>query len=387
MSHCDRCPLKRHRRPCPAQWDGCGGACALVDAGGMRHELVRRSKAEPSALEVDDFRGMLPSAFWEREKLADEVVTLFVPLSGRDGPWETHLRPWLDAQTWPRAQTRLVLADTSRREDFGRKVQDWLATAGYPDARYYTQVVGKPGLASLPRPNDGGVEVNTAMRAIYARMADELSARYVLVVEDDHRPPDDAVGRLLRGMDARTAAVSGLYRGREPSGQWVCWSHRPHEITPAPGSAVPVAGSGFGTLLLKRDPWLVGETFEWTGDPEPYPYDIGFAYRVERRGGVWKADRSVLVEHAGAPPIPPAWHAIAGGLVPRPPAATTVTVVAPPAAVDHGTELEVLSIVGRCPHARVCGCSHRGLVECQPGGKFAGQKRHPDECEACLATA
>lgn len=308
MTHCSACPLKRHRRPCPAQWQGCADACVLA-VGETRHELVRQSKADPTRAEVEAFRSRLPSVFWERERLADETVTLFVPLSGRDAAWRTHLRPFLDTQVWPRDRVRLVLADTSQSDDFAQKVQRWLAASDYPDRRYYKQVVGERGLNAKPRPNDGGVRVNAALRLIYRRMAAELTTRFVLVVEDDHRPPRDAVEKLLRGFDVRTAAVSALYRGREPMGHWVCWSPRPHEITPTTGPPVPVAGSGFGTLMIRKD-WLDGETFEHRNG-EPFPYDIGYAHRVARRGGVWKVARDVLSEHSGAPTITPEQRAAA----------------------------------------------------------------------------
>lgn len=303
LTKCEQCPLKSSHRPCLASWDGCAEVCALLDVGHFRHDIFAAGKARPSPAEMEALRESLPAAFFARERLAEETVTLFVPLSGRANAWRTHLRPFLDTQAWPRNRVRLVLADTSQREDFGQLVRDWLATAGYPHARYYTQVVGDAGLAERSRPHDGGVQVNTALRMIYARMTAELETRFVLVVEDDHRPPPNTIERLLHNFDADTAAVSGLYRGREPAGHYVCWAPWRDRIRPALGPAIPVHGSGFGTLMLRRDPWLMGEDFRHRGH-EPYPYDIGFAHRVRERHGVWKVARDVLSHHAGAPAIP-----------------------------------------------------------------------------------
>ncbi|MEK9810239.1 MAG: hypothetical protein VW362_07305, partial [Candidatus Nanopelagicales bacterium] len=42
-----------------------------------------------------------------------EPITLMVPLAGREWAWP-RFRDWLEAQTWPRHQTRLVLVDTSQ---------------------------------------------------------------------------------------------------------------------------------------------------------------------------------------------------------------------------------------------------------------------------------
>ncbi|MDR3639057.1 MAG: glycosyltransferase family 2 protein [Isosphaeraceae bacterium] len=322
----------------------------------------RRHPGQLSQVSVD-------ASYYDRAGLADETITVFVPLSGRDAAWESHLRPWLDTQQWPRDQVRLVLADTSQRDDFHAKIRTWAFESGYPDLRLYKQAVGAEGLNGRPRPNDGGVEVNLAMRRIYARMARELATPYVLVIEDDHRPPADAIEKLLRAMDPDTAAVSGIYRGRSAAGEYVCWSQAdPSAIHPAAGPAIPISGSGFGTLLLRRA-WLRGETFV-ARPREPYPYDIGFAARVGARGGVWKLARDVLSEHYGAPPLPP------------------ITADAPPAVIGpSAAELEVLAIVGQCSHARVCSCAHRGAVECQPGGKKAGQTVHPSVCRACLTGA
>lgn len=49
------------------------------------------------------------------------------------------------------------------------------------------------------------------------------------------------------------------------------------------------------------------------------------------------------------------------------------------------TESDALTIVARCPHARVCSCVHRGYIDCQPDGKRPGERLSPATCEACLS--
>lgn len=237
------------------------------------------------------------------------TVQIFVPLSGRAAAWRSHVRPWLDAQTWPSERCRLVLADTSQSPDFGRIVRTWLDASRYRSAaRYYTQTVGPPALAEAPRPLDGGSPVNDAMRAIYSRMASEMEAPFVLVVEDDHRPPPDAIARLLVSMrDPLVAAVSGLYRERSSGrGNYVAWPLWDEgEIGAAEDPPIAVGGTGFGTLLLRRA-CLLGETFARRPD-DPLPYDIAFAARIRKQGWIWLLDRSMHVAHAGAPDgFPPA---------------------------------------------------------------------------------
>jgi hypothetical protein len=336
----------------------------VIDAGftAAKSDALYQCRRRPGWLS----RTHLHVPYYDRAGLGDETVTVFIHLSGRDAAWESHLRPWLDGQTWPRSQMRLVLADTSRRDDFHVKVRQWVHDSGYPDVRLYKQVVGAEGLNGRPRPNDGGREVNMAMRRIYARMARELQTASVLVVEDDHRPPPDAVAKLLRGMDEKTAAVSGIYRGRSAAGEYVCWSHQdPGAVHPAEGPAIPISGSGFGAVLIRRGllkEHRPSEAFIHKRG-ESYPYDIGFAQRVTKRGGTWKLARDVLSEHYGAPPLPP-----------------PVKATPPPA-------LDALAVVSECPHAKLCCCEDAGKVECQPGGRRSGETLPPAECRKCLGEA
>ncbi len=328
----------------------------VVDAG-----FVARKQPVPCLYRIHPGQMIrsAPADYFERAGLADETITLFVPLSGRTRAWNEYLRPWLDGQTWPRAQTRLVLADASYGDEFHAMARRWAFESDYPNVNLYREIVGTSGLADLPRANQVGhtEAVNNACRRIYARMARELGTAYVLVIEDDHQPPLDVAERLLRSMDERTAAVSGLYRNRE-RGEFVAFGGD-QPIGPVDsGPAIEITGSGFGCLLLRRSA-LIGETFARRPGEEVF-YDNAFAYRTRARGFRWKLDRSIQVEHWGARPIRP-----------RPVA----------------SELEVLEIVAKCSFARVCNCIYRGNVECQPGGKRPGEKLPPAVCRECLASS
>lgn len=46
-------------------------------------------------------------------------------------------------------------------------------------------------------------------------------------------------------------------------------------------------------------------------------------------------------------------------------------------------EAAALAIVAECPHARLCACRDRGLIDCQPGGRHSGRQT-PAACRACL---
>ena len=295
----------------------------------------------------------------ERADLARAEVTLFSPLSGRPGAWEG-LCEWLEAQSWPRSQCRLVLADTSQSDEFHGRVRSWLLGSGYPDVRLYRQSVGAERLAELPRRAHESA-VTLACQRLYARMARELATPYVLVVEDDVVPPPDALARLFESLDSRTAAVSGAYLGRHAlPPALVAWSG---------GGAVPIAareplavsGSGFGCLLLRRAV-LAGETFATGTGGRSHWYDHAFGARVAARGLRWVLDPRVRCAHLGAPEWPSRsgeWRVGSG-------------------------EQEALAIVAACPYARLCGCASGPALDCGPGGKRPGQRVAVAECRACL---
>ncbi|MDR3638686.1 MAG: glycosyltransferase family A protein [Isosphaeraceae bacterium] len=332
----------------------------IVDAGftaAKSPAVYRRRGQSPKSDEV------LP--YFERAGLANEEVTVVVPLSGRDAAWESHLRPWLDSQTWPRSQVRLVLADTSGCEDLRTEVRAWAQDADYPDVRIFRQ--------------DTGTDTDAAASAL-TRMARELHTAYGLIVGDGYRLPPDAVERLLRRMDEKTAFVRGTYECRVPLPEFIVRSYR---CLGAFQTVIwPLNGLRFGAVLLRRS-WLVGqrpsETFT-ARRGEQFPYDIGFSQRVAAQGGIWKLARDVLSDHFGAPPLPP--------MVPTAPLLVSVPPPreATPDRSPSQVETEALAIVAECPHASPAE-SRPSFLNCGPGGRRAGGQAHARDCRHCLSTS
>lgn len=152
--------------------------------------------------------------YFEYAGLNFETVTLFIPLSGRASHW-LEFSAYLDRQTWPHGQIKLVFMDTSQNADFTEQVGDWISTCDYADVRHFKATVADSGLADRDR-RDGQVqdEVRTAVSRNYNRMAREVTTDYVWVLEDDILPPDDVCERLLRDFDPQTAWVSAAYDSR-----------------------------------------------------------------------------------------------------------------------------------------------------------------------------
>lgn len=234
-------------------------------------------------------------------------VTIAIPLSGRDQCWP-RLREWLDRQTWPTWQTRLILLDTCPRRSFGRQVRSWLASSRYDDVRYIRDTtIGGEDLADVDRAKHREVipHVQLAVARIYRRLMTEVTTEYVQIVEDDVIPPIDAISDLMDGMDETTAAVSGAVRSRYHQ-HFIAWHRYGHPIT-EPGEAIErVLGTGFGCLLLRSSVWReIGISHR-----EPYPdFDPNFFYGLSKTNH-WQAkiNWSVACDHLhadGTPVQPP----------------------------------------------------------------------------------
>ncbi|MEO2014892.1 MAG: glycosyltransferase family A protein, partial [Fuerstiella sp.] len=156
------------------------------------------------------------NTYFERRGLRHETITLFIPLSGRTAVWP-RFRQFLEQQTWPHDQVRLVMMDTGQDARFGRRIRRWIAECDYRDVRYLTESVAEAGLADQDRRADGvGDKVRLAAARIYNRLAREATGEFVWVIEDDVIPPNNAAELLMRGFDEhreRGKANNIVWRG------------------------------------------------------------------------------------------------------------------------------------------------------------------------------
>src|SRR5258708_36150400 len=125
----------------------------------------------------------IPSEYFNRAALAAETVTLFVPLSGRTELWPA-MAEYLDRQSWPHDQTRLILLESSQDADFSCGVRRWLADCDYADVRHIRESVGERGPADRPR-YEAPRDVSLAMARIYHPLARAAPTDYESVAEDD----------------------------------------------------------------------------------------------------------------------------------------------------------------------------------------------------------
>ena len=232
---------------------------------------------------------------YEVAGLALEHVTIAIPLSGRH-QWWPRMADWLERQTWPVEQTRILIVDTSGDKAFGRDVRQWLAGCRNASTNYVALNVGEAGLADANRHKEEVYRgVQRAMPRIYNRIRQEIATPYTLVVEDDVLPPLDAVDRLMRGIDQNTASVSGAYRSRYQAG-YVAWDRQCRVVT-EPGEGLQVVGgTGFGCVLL-RSSVLKATVLHHGG--KSGDFDPNFFEDIAAGGWVAKLDWRVRCDHAG----------------------------------------------------------------------------------------
>jgi hypothetical protein len=222
-----------------------------------------------------------------------DEVTIAIPLAGRRKRWP-QMRAWLEAQTWPHAQTGLLLVDTSANPEFSAEVRAWLAGCDYPGTQYVALDVADPGVADADRTEDRHYRaVQRAMPRIYNRIRREVSTPWLLVVEDDVTPPLDVIARLSAGFDGRTASVSGVYRSRyQPV--YVAWRPNGEAFVDAGEGVQEVGGNGWGCVLLRSS--VVRDIVLHHGGRGDF--DPNFYESVRGLGLLAKVDWSVRCRHA-----------------------------------------------------------------------------------------
>lgn len=230
-----------------------------------------------------------PSSYFDYAGLTHETVTLFIPLAGRQMFWD-RLRTFLERQTWPHAQTQLILMDSSQDPEYGRMIREWAAHSDYNDIRYESVAFGRQGLADEERRQRPDVQndVRLTMSRIYGRLSEIVDTAYCWIVEDDIVPPLDACERLLRAFDRRTDTVSGAYRSRYHDGFVVRKRKKKRRVT-KPGKGIKrVAGNGFGCVILRRS-CLRKAAFSSQNNFDHHFYDAN--------NFIAKVDWSVMCQH------------------------------------------------------------------------------------------
>lgn len=204
--------------------------------------------------------GRREHSVYDRHGLSATAITIAIPLAGRWVEWR-ELSAWLDRQTWPHAQVRLLLGDTSQDPEFRMLLQEWIGRSDYPDVRLLSFSVGPKGLADESRAQRPLLVQDAVLRA-WSRLARGLDTDWTLTLEDDVIPPDGAIEQLLRRVHPDVDAVLSPYLSRTGD-HFVVW--RGPRSVPTRGTGVErVDGGGFGCMLVRSQ---VLKTHVWTHGP------------------------------------------------------------------------------------------------------------------------
>jgi hypothetical protein len=193
--------------------------------------------------------------YWLDADLQNEPVTVVIAFSGRWECW-SKLRAWIDVQTWPVHQVRLLIMNATHAALTAKMLtlEDWQG-----DLQIERIDAGYPRLADQDRRNAVkiGRDVEAAVGAIYNRAVTLLGTEYVVFIEDDVIPHDaNLIEKMFRTMGPWVSGVSGVYRQRYQT-EKCCAYDVPylgdHSFKPLHGSGLEqVGGTGFGCLMTRR---------------------------------------------------------------------------------------------------------------------------------------
>lgn len=235
-----------------------------------------------------------------------DLVTIAVPFCGR----HQVLSRFVDAierQSFPLGYLHFLAYDNSGCPSFGRRLKQWLATAGFASYTY----VSDPTRAD---PNQGNTQtadgdrlthadaVNHRCAANWARISRMVHTDLVWCLEDDVIPPPECLTRLLRAFRPEVDAVAALYAGRHSD--WVAREFTSldplaiRDFHPA-GGVEPAGAVGMGCVVVRQQV-LQSTPMRSAGEGAGHRwFDWNFWADVSRQGYRVKIDGDVVCEHTG----------------------------------------------------------------------------------------
>lgn len=209
--------------------------------------------------------------------------TLCLALSGRAWAWP-RTRAFLERQLFDHAGLHLIVLDTSHDTAFNKEISTWVHGCDYEKKTYVHTIVGRAGIADLPR-NDYEKEVCAVCVKIYNTFVALADGQTVFFLEDDVIPPDDAYVRLKQLLTPGIATVSGHYLQRHSkpyeSIEWDWTEHGKIHYTGRTGVS-GIGGNGFGCVAIHGQ--LLGST-EFRAGPDWQNYDHNFYADLRDKGG------------------------------------------------------------------------------------------------------
>tara|TARA_R110000824_G_scaffold6882_3_gene31595 strand:- start:928 stop:2379 length:1452 start_codon:yes stop_codon:yes gene_type:complete len=239
--------------------------------------------------------------YYKSASLEMEDLTLFIPLSGRDWAWP-RMREFLEEQTWPKEQIKLLMYDGSDDVSFGEEIREWLYQSDYQDIRYVKRKASRAGLADMDRrEKDVQAEVTLEVGKIYNRMIRDVTTEFVWILEDDVIPHLDTGLRLMKSFSSRVASVAAPYRQRYTDA-YCHWDKRRELCRHRGSGVVRVGGNGFGCTIFRRsclsnevlsadtsycNGWVDSAIYGRLSDETGYRFLIDWSCEAEHIEDVW----------------------------------------------------------------------------------------------------
>ena len=193
------------------------------------------------------------TTYYQKAALSLETITLFIPLSGRHKMWPKFSK-FLDKQTWPKEQIKLILMDSSNDCGFSKKIRKWAVNSKYANITITQFDAGEPkGSADEDRHNIKVYRrVQRAVMRIYNSMKSQITTPYVWILEDDVIPPLDCAELLLKSFDPTVVSASGAVPGRIQN-HFLNLGMDGNPFVDVGKGKVQTNGNGFGCVMLRRE--------------------------------------------------------------------------------------------------------------------------------------
>lgn len=243
--------------------------------------------------------------YWKRAALLQNPITIFTPFAGRTSTFERYVQG-LRNLDFDHSLIYLHWLDTSGKPEFGHMLRATLATMD----------VGRTTYSKAPLPAlwehtpqtliEGRVQnINNAqyyyeMAVIYAynTLLTCCPTEYVLVIEDDIVPEPAALKKMLKTVDAYTAAVVAHYECHIQGHSLVWYTTKKGDVHfPRRKEGIEeVGGSGFGCSLFRVSDLRKNPFYTRVHHTPPEWYDH-ITYKTLQRYGKVLCNWDIDVEH------------------------------------------------------------------------------------------
>lgn len=244
-------------------------------------------------------------SYWKIASLLRNPITIFTPFAGRTSTFERYVQGLKDLD-FDHSLIHLHWFDTSGKPEFGHMLKNALAAMDVGRATYTKAPLPELWGHTPQTLIEGRVRnINNAqyyyeMAVIYAynTLLTCCPTEFVLVIEDDIVPEPAALKKMLKTVDAHTAAVVAHYECHILGHSLVWYTTKKGDVHfPKRRKGIEeVGGSGFGCSLFRVSDLRKNPFYTRVHHTPPEWYDH-ITYKALRKYGKVLCNWDVAVEH------------------------------------------------------------------------------------------